>query len=213
MRAELSKRAEQFKRATAAHGKTTHWRSALEFPTPFVARECRAADLVIIGRNDAPHDAYRCIDAGDLLLRAGRPILVVPPGINELKAKRILIAWKDTREARRAVRDALPLLQNAQNVTVAEVAEFAKSEEFPEMQASLRDVGTYLDRHGIVAETVRIRPMEGTSGETLFRCVEDQSFDLIVAGGYGHSRLGEWLFGGVTHDLLNSSPVCCLLSH
>jgi nucleotide-binding universal stress UspA family protein len=58
-----------------------------------------------------------------------------------------------------------------------------------------------------------VRPIEGTASGALLRLVEEQSVDLIVSGAYGHSRLGEWIFGGMTQDLLTQSPVCCLLSH
>ena len=76
----------------------------------------------------------------------------------------------------------------------------------------LKDVAIYLSRHGITALAERVRPIEGTVSGALFRLVEEQSVDLIVAGAYGHSGLGEWLFGGMTQDLLTQSPVC-LLSH
>ena len=77
----------------------------------------------------------------------------------------------------------------------------------------LKDVGSYLSCHGVTALAEWVRPVEGTEAGALFRLVEEQSVDLIVAGAYGHSRLGEWMFGGMTQDLLTQSPVCCLLSN
>ena len=77
----------------------------------------------------------------------------------------------------------------------------------------LKDVGRYLSRHGVTALAEWVRPIEGTASGALLRVVEEQSVDLIVSGAYGHTRLGEWIFGGMTKDLLTLSPVCCLLSH
>ena len=77
----------------------------------------------------------------------------------------------------------------------------------------LKDVARYLSRHGVTALAEWVRPIEGTASGALLRVVEEQSVDLIVSGAYGHSRLGEWMFGGMTQDLLTQSPVCCLFSH
>ena len=77
----------------------------------------------------------------------------------------------------------------------------------------LKDVARYLSRHGAIALAEWVRPIEGAASGALLRIVEEQSVDLIVSGAYGHTRLGEWIFGGMTQDLLTQSPVCCLLSH
>ena len=186
------------------------WRSSLDFPTEFIAREARAADLVIIGRDRKTHDPYRSTDSGALVLRTGRPVLTVPPGIQSLAARRVVIAWKDTREARRAVQDALPFLQAENEVIVMEVTETGSEQD---SMSRLKDVAGYLSRHGTTAVTEWVRSIEGSPYGALMRVVEEQSVDLIVSGAYGHSRLGEWIFGGMTQDLLTRSPVCCLLSH
>lgn len=210
MRAVLSRRGKEFRACAGADRSQVEWRSSLEFPTEFVAREARAADLVIIGRDRKSYDPYRSTDSGALVLRTGRPVLVVPLGIQSLAAKRVVIAWKDTREARRAVQDALPFLRAAKEIIVMEVAKWGSEQE---SLHRLKDVGGYLSRHGITALAEWVRPIEGTEAGALLRLVEEQSVDLIVAGAYGHSRLGEWIFGGMTQDLLTKSPVCCLLSH
>ena len=210
MKAAMEKRGERFKAAAAADRRQVEWRSALEFPTEFVARQSRAADLIVIGRDHLPYDPYRFTDAGALILRAGRPVLMVPPGVQSLAAKRVVVAWKDAREARRAVQDALPFLHLANEVIILQACE-AGSEQ--DAQQGLKDVANYLARHRITAVAERVRPVDGTASNTLLRLVEEQSADLIVAGAYGHSRLGEWVFGGMTQDLLTKSPVCCLFSH
>jgi nucleotide-binding universal stress UspA family protein len=214
MRAVLSRRGKEFRDCVSAGrsqiGSQIEWRSSLDFPTEFVAREARAADLVIAGRDRKSYDPYRSTDAGALVLRTGRPVLVVPPNIRSLVANRVAVAWKDTREARRAVQDALPFLLGAKEVLLVEVTEAGSVED---ATRRLKDVARYLSRHGVTALAERVRPIEGTASGALLRLAEEQSVDLIVSGAYGHTRLGEWMFGGVTQDLLTRSPVCCLLSH
>jgi nucleotide-binding universal stress UspA family protein len=135
---------------------------------------------------------------------------VVPPSARSLLADNVLIAWKDSREARRAVCDALPFLAKAENVTVLEVAAEADRES---AAARVDRVVSFLERHGVNAQAeVRTR-REGSNADELIRVAEQHRADLIVAGGYGHARLREWVFGGVTRDLLKRSPKCCLLSH
>jgi len=134
----------------------------------------------------------------------------VPDTVTALPLRRVVVAWKDTRESRRAVRDALPFLQQAKEVLLVEVGE---NESESQAKKNLADVGAYLVRHRvIVAAEVWRRPRRPVVIE-LLDVVEKEKADLIVAGGYGHSRLGEWIFGGATRELLSASPVCCLLSH
>ena len=210
IREVLSRRGMEFRAAVGGEGSKAEWRSSLDFPTEFVAREARAADLVIIGRDRKPYDPYRSTDTGALVLRTGRPVLSVPPEIQSLTPRRVVIAWKDTRESRRAVQDALPFLKAAREVIVMEVTELNSVED---TMHRLKDVGKYLARHGVTAVAEWVRPIEGTASNALLRLVDEQSVDLIVCGAYGHTRLGEWIFGGMTQDLLTQSPVCCLLSH
>jgi nucleotide-binding universal stress UspA family protein len=210
MRSSLARTGEAFCAAAGAAVPHTEWRCSLDFPADLVAREARAADLVVIGRHWVPMDPYRSLDPGGLILKAGRPVLVVPEGISSLAARRIMIAWKDTREARRAVRDAIPLLSGADNVLLLEIPEVGKEEQ---AARRLKDLAGFLAKHGVTVVSERVRAPEVTVTDSLLHLVEDERVDLIVAGAYGHSRLGEWIFGGVTRDLLAASPVCCLFSH
>ncbi len=182
------------------------WRSMLDSPNELLVREARAADLVIVGRrhSGAEHDP------GLILLRTGRPILLVPDTAAPLELRRVVVAWKDTRECRRAVRDALPLLQQAKEVLLVEIGE---NEAQSQAKKNLADVGAYLVRHRVIVAAEAWRRPHGSTADELFRFVEEENADLIVAGGYGHSRLGELVFGGVTRELLAASPVCCMLSH
>ena len=208
----LKARGDRFRAIAGTAAKPAEWRSAIELPTEFVVREGRAADLLIVGgtRHPVLRDPYRCVDPGAVLLRAGRPILLVPPGVTSLTAKRIAVAWKDTREARRAITDALPLLHKAETVAIVEICEPGEESS---VRPRLEDVRRFLARHGVGTASERGKPIDATVTSSLLGLVRDEAIDLIVAGGYGHTRLGEWIFGGVTRDLLTHSPVCCLLSH
>lgn len=206
----LDEKGKQFCAAVAAADRRAEWRSVLELPTEAVAREARAADLVIIGNEPENRNPFRALDPGSLILKAGRPVLTVPKGVTSLTPRRIAIAWKDAREARRAVADALPFLQKAENVMIVEALEERGGEQ---ASRHVADVAKYLARHHVEVVTERVRPADVTATNSLLRLIEDENINLLVAGGYGHSRLGEWAFGGVTRDMLAESPICCLFSH
>ncbi len=192
------------------HLKQVEWRTALELPSELVAREARAADVILVGPTRTGRNVRDLVEPGAILLRAGRPVLVVPDVIGPLQLRRVVVACKDTRECRRAVRDALPFLRAAKEVLVVEIGEQdSKSED----KKNLADIGSYLVRHGVIVADEIWRRARGPVATELLELVRAEKADLIVAGGYGHSRLGEWIFGGVTQELLASSPVCCMLSH
>ena len=196
-------------RAKGQHLKQVEWRTALELPYELVSREARAADLIIVGARHTGGNIEDLADPGVILLRAGLPVLVVPDTVAPLQLRRVVVAWKDTRECRRAVRDALPFLQRAKEVLLVGIGE---GEAESNAKKTLSDAAGYLLRHRAAVHDVWRQARGPVAGE-LLRLVQDEKADLIVAGGYGQSRLGEWLFGGVTHELLASSPVCCMLSH
>ena len=121
MKARLAEAENKF-RAAAGAGRQIEWRSALEFPTQTLISEARCADLIVVekGKSD---DIYRTVDTGAAILGAGRPFLVVPAAVKSLTADHVVVGWKDTREARRAVQDALPFLHEAKRVTIMEICE------------------------------------------------------------------------------------------
>jgi nucleotide-binding universal stress UspA family protein len=140
----------------------------------------------------------------------GRPTLVVPEGVNSLSAEHIVIGWKDTREARRALRDALPFLQEATRVTIVEAC---KPGDEKTALGRLDDVARYLSWHRIKGGPKVMLEQKGSGAQQLTRIAQEERADLLVTGAYGHSRLGEWIFGGMTRELLAASSVCCLMSH
>lgn len=210
MTEELGRLGAHFREIVGPGNRPVEWRATLDFPLEVVAHAARAADLIVIGGGPQPDDVFRSLDPGGVILRAGRPVVLVPDSIDSLVPSRILIAWKDTREARRALVDALPFLHEADKVMVAEVC--PEGGEAAARQ-DLDDVTRHLARHRIAVAAAITVHGNGTATDEIIRIAREERVDLIVAGGYGHSRLGEWMFGGVTRGLLGHSPVCCLLSH
>ncbi len=201
---DLTRAQAVFEAETSARRRAS-WRSGLAPSLPFLIAQAAAADLVVVGcREDAASFPF-AIDPGDLAMQLGGPMLVVPPGRDRLEARRILIGWTDTREARRAVRDALPFLGQASEVVIASVDDGAP--------AGTQDLVGLLGDHGIATRVVTPDATGATTSEALLDAAAQCGADLIVAGAYGHSRLREWVFGGVTRDLLAHTPVCCLMSH
>ena len=210
IKAKLAEQGNRFRAIAAGGHRRLEWRDALDLPTEALARECRGADIVVIAREAGRGDVYSALDPAGAILKVGRPALVVPPKVKSLSAEHVVVGWKDTREARRAVYDALPLLRKAARVLVVEIVE---ASEKGAAQDQVSDVVHYLVRHQVHADA-RVVPLEvGSGAKQLLRSAEDEGADLLVAGAYGHSRLGEWVFGGMTRELLATSPICCLLSH
>jgi len=204
---ELARARDMFQAAAAGGDIRTGWRQAEEGPEAFLVRQARGVDLVVVGRDDprAERDAMTP-DPGAVLMEAGRPVLVVPPDVEHLGAARIVIAWKDGPEARRAVSAALPFVARADKVFVAAAGGEARFE-------GAEEVSDLLCRHGAHVTTNLLDAPSGDVADAILRFARREDADLIVMGGYGHSRFREWLFGGVTRDMLRTSPFCCLMSH
>ena len=209
MRKSLAEAGDNF-RATAGAKRETEWRSALEIPTDTLIRQARCADLIIIEKSGRSIDFYKAPDPGTAIMGAGRPFLVVPGGVKTLAVDHVVIGWKDTREARRAIQDALPFLHQAKRVTVIEICE---SDQKEAARSRIDDVVLYLARHKARAEGRVETRLSGSGAHQIMGFAEEEGADLVVTGAYGHSRLNEWVFGGMTHDLLTASPICCLMSH
>jgi nucleotide-binding universal stress UspA family protein len=195
-------------RAGAKRIQTVEWRGRPVWAGVLVPEEARAADLVVIGRASRSWEMFDANDPATIILRAGRPVLFVPDGVDSLVAQRIVIAWKDSREARRAVKDALPFLKLAKEIAIVAV-----NQDSVRSQGEFDDIGNYLLRHGVIMGIKAQLDTKGPSSAEILGFAHKEKADLIVAGGYGRSELGEWVFGGVTRDLLNTSPLCCLFSH
>ncbi|NBB51966.1 universal stress protein [Rhizobium sp. CRIBSB] len=211
--AEVKRAEAVFRTGTAGFAHGCEWRGRTGYPGDVVGHALRAADIMVLGRRVAegvPAGAS-AIDPGDILMIAGRPLLITPPNpVRSPIGEPAVVAWTDSREAQRAVFAALPMLKAASRVHVVEIA---PEERLPDAGVRTADVVGFLAAHGISAEA---RPLRGDGRarcEQLIGFAIDVQAGLIVAGGYGHARMREWVMGGVTHGLLNASPVCLLLCH
>lgn len=200
--------AEQGFRRDAA-GTEQEWRSAQDFPNRAMARAARAADLLIASRR-GKGGSTRAVDPAELVMTAGRPVLMVPDDASRLRGNAVVVAWKDTREARRAIADSLPLLLRADDVIVQAVC---RIDENDGAVFETGDVVSALKRHGVAARAAVTHARASEVTEALLQAAELAQADLIVAGAYGHSRAQEWMFGGVTSELLHRAPSFVLMSH
>lgn len=183
------------------------------YPSSTATMHAHYADITVVPSMTAQdgaeiHDFFQ-----DILLDSGRPVLVVPPKqqTTAILPKRVVVAWQPTREAARAVHDAMPLLKTAEQVDVLvvdpKVGERAHGEE------PGADIAAHLARHGLNVQVV-VRPSLGaSSGAAILDYAKSIGADLIVAGGYGHSRLRERVLGGTTRDLLHSTSLPVLFAH
>ncbi len=216
-RAEIAREIEaakaEFHQVLKGRVKKVEWRSCITFEAlaSYIADQARAADLIITRPDIGGSllDNTRRVKIGDLALEAGRPLLIVPHGMSSLTLNNAFVAWKDSREARRAVADALPLLRLAKNVTVLEAA---NNEAQSMAHGHVVDVAHWLESHDVTAEPVTAT-LHGGDAANLYDETIERGCDFLVAGAYGHSRIGEFVFGGVTRDLLLSPEYCVLISH
>jgi nucleotide-binding universal stress UspA family protein len=178
-----------------------------------LTRLAEAADLVVLGqypRDDS--DDVTWLRPDDVMIDAGRPVLIVPNAGNfERVGRRVLIAWDGTREANRVLHDALPLIGGAEAVTVMHVG--AHQADLDRDRPGLERVVRHLGRHGIEAQ-----PEESARGgiaisDVLLSRAADLGADMIVAGAYHHSQLHESVLGGVSRNLLDHMTVPVLMSH
>ncbi len=203
----------QFRGALQGSTQDIAWRSAITFAplADYIAEQACGADLIVTGKEIGGSllDDNRRVHMGDLVMQAGRPILLVPRGISTLPMRHAFVAWKESRESRRAVMDALPLLEVAGEVGVLEIT---SQQDCPYALARVQDVAMWLQQHKISAAPLVVSA-KGNEVGCLHAELLNRKCDLLVAGAYGHNRLGEWIFGGVTQDLLLSPDFCVLISH
>ena len=189
------------------------WRIVEGYTPAVLSVDSRYADLVIVGQPDDPRrpDHRSRLAVETTLMSAGRPVLTIPfAGEFPTLTDHILVAWNASRESTRAVHDAMPLLLTASEVTILAVNPRAAIDESDPPRT---DLATHLARHGVRAETTRTVAEDISDGEALLSYASDISATMIVAGGYGHSRAREMIFGGVTRTLMNEMTIPVLFSH
>jgi len=172
-------------------------------------RMARRFDLSIIRQAEPDRSSPATLIIEAALFESGRPVLVVPYIQKaELKLDRIMVCWDGSRSAARAVGDAMPFLERSRTVEVIVVTERGKDDEIPGAQ-----LATHLTRHGVAVELKQTVAPDGNVAAVLLSHAADSAADFLVLGAYGHSRLREFILGGVTRSMLESMTVPVLMSH
>jgi nucleotide-binding universal stress UspA family protein len=183
-------------------------------PRELLSLHARYADLVVMGQADPKADGSReaASIVEDVILSCGRPVLLVPyVGLLQPIGRHVLVAWDASREAARAVSDALPLIEKAAKVSVVSVD--AKPSATGHGQLPGADLGLFLARHRIEVQVDHLTSAGISVGDVLLNHASDRNADLIVMGCYGHTRLRELVLGGATRTLLQTTPVPLLMAH
>lgn len=178
-----------------------------------VSVQGRYSDLIVLGQYD-PDETFPATlsDFPEyVMLHSGRPVLIIPyAGHFQSIAKKILISWDASREATRAITDAIPLLRKAHIVQVAVFNPASTSDVHGEQPGA--DIALFLARHNINVEVIP-QQTEIDIGNALLSLASDLNSDMIVMGGYGHARFREMILGGVTHTMLKNMTIPVLISH
>lgn len=203
-----------FRRTTAAAGISAQWRAPAGPPLEAAVAHGRCADLFVMGQSDSTDPESVFVDEliATTILATARPTLIVPHvGTRPTLGENALVAWDGGREASRAVADALPFLERAKRVTVVAVNQ--DSGAHPVDAPAVARLTSYLHAHGIAAIVDRDSVSDISIGERLLSRAADLGSDLIVMGGYAHTRLRELVLGGVTRTMLEKMTVPVLMSH
>jgi len=175
-----------------------------------LAQLARRFDISIVGQPEHDKPLPEEIIAEGVLFESGRPVIVVP-FIQKagLKLDRVIAGWDGSRAATRAIADAMPFLEKAKQVDVVIVAgDRGKSDEVPGA-----DLGQHLARHGVKVDVKRLTSPDIDVASTILSYAADSSADLLVMGGYGHSRLREFVLGGATRGIMHAMTLPTLMSH
>ena len=189
----------------------TRWFESDDDVVRGISDSARYADLVILGQYErqGPQVAHPLPIAHSVVLRCGRPVLVVPAAVGPISFARVAIAWDGSREAVRAVHDALPLLALSQSVEIVTII----PPSAPESDDGAEMLSAHLAHHGIKlgANVIRVRAQEEHTALQMH--IEQGHYDLLVMGGYSHPMWLEFIFGGTTKSILLSSKIPVLVSH
>jgi nucleotide-binding universal stress UspA family protein len=174
------------------------------------ARIARRFDLAVVGQAEPERSAVEDMIAETTLFESGRPMLMVPYIQKApLKLDNVMVCWDGSHQAARAIADAMPLLEKAGRVEIVIVA----NERGKQDEIAGADMGQHLARHGLKVEVHRISGGSIDVADALLSRAADSGTDFMVMGGYGHSRLREFVLGGVTRSILRSMTVPVLMSH
>lgn len=201
-----------FRNTCARAGTPAEWRTTEGGAISALSLQARYVDLIILGQwNPEDPQSIGSGLANHVVLESGRPVLIIPySGIQKPLGKRIIIGWNASREAVRAVNDALPLLQGAVKVDVVAINSPGETKGADSLTA---DICLHLARHGVKTEGHDVQVGDVEVGPLLLSRATELGADLIVMGAYGHSRFRELVLGGATRHLLHHMTVPVLMSH
>lgn len=205
----LAQLAERFEGTPGLDGVPHRWISAVAEPAAFLGASARGCDLIVASRPEPAALSRDFASPANLILGAGRPVLLAPRAAVGSDFDKVVVAWKDTRESRRALLDSLPFLMRAKQISVVAALEH---EDRRETQAAIGDVVDRLAMLGVKAEAKIVERGHDDPAAALIGFANQEQASLIVAGAYGHSRLQELFLGGFTRSLLEA-PVAVLFSH
>jgi nucleotide-binding universal stress UspA family protein len=192
----------------------SEWRTDEGDPADVCVTHARYADLVIVNQTDPEDESGSGPThfAESMIMSVGRPVLIIPyVGRFETVGQTVLVPWNATREAARAVSDALPLLQRAKTVRVLAIDPVSSAgAEHGEVPSA--DISLFLARHGVNAVAARTPSAGLEPGDVILSHAADHGVDLIVMGAYGHSKLREFVMGGATRTVLHQMTVPVLMS-
>ena len=201
-----------FRAAFKDHAKPVKWLSTvtMEPAVDYVVAHASSVDLIITGATLSDfYEGPNYANAGGIVMQSGRPVLAVPVNAQTFKLDNMLVGWKESREARRAIADAIPLLKLATQVTVFEIV----AKDHKEGAAKrLNDVVIWLNSHGVAAKAV-ISTATDTDAAQFISIAKKHHADIVITGAYGHSRFREWVLGGITNELLQNAQFNAFLSH
>ena len=170
----------------------------------------RLYDLAIVAQPEFERDTFDNTLAQEILFQSGGPVLFMPYTFKgAFHARRVGICWDGSRLAARAVRDAMPLLEQAEAITIITI----NAASSVPADASAAHLMRYLSRLGVPTEIDSVNTAKANTQSSILSLAADESLNLLVMGGYGHSRLRETVFGGVTRDMLESMTVPTLMTH
>ncbi len=199
----------EFKAIADAAGCSNDWLAVKGYPESLVIDRARYSDIVIMGQARASKPSPHSVAVeNSVIMGCARPVVMIPKdGLSGRLGERVVVAWNGSREAVRAINDAMPLLEKATSVSVLTIDPGKDDGDVPGAE-----ICQYLARHGVQAEASTVKSKNSTT-ETLLAHAKDNGANLVIMGAYGHSRLREFVLGGATYNMLQYADVAVLLSH
>jgi len=196
---------------TRTSGVTVSWREMQGTPDDVLSNMGRYCDLIVVGPRGGKNTQLTSVELGNVVLDCGRPILISPPKRALVSPRKIAVAWKDSPESARAVTAAMPLLSQAKQVIVLGAAE--EEDACLPCADSCRKIAECIDWQGVETDSALVVPGGRSSADAILDRAMEKGADMLVMGGFGHSRLRETIFGGFTRQILERNPLPIFIFH